>query len=438
MQAAPGAALIDLVDDGRLSFAQARVIALCAIIALLDGFDTQAIGFVAPVISAQWNVPVAGFGPVFALGLFGGLLGAILFGSVADSFGRRFTLLVTVTVFAAGSLATALATSLTDLTIYRFATGVGLGGAMPSIIALASEYAPPRLRTTLVAAMFCGFPLGAVLGAIVSAQLMGRYGWTSVFLAGGMLPLLLLPVLVLRLPESVGWLLAHGQRAKADRVLAGMSKQPLPADAHARLETPPKASFASLFMQGRAAGSLLLALIFFISLLLVYLLVSWVPAMAVAAGHSQRAGVIAAALLNFSGIIGSIAIGVIGDRRGTYGTVGSAYVLGALGVGAIALSGAVGGGIFAFCAVAGLFCIGAQVCAVSIASQYYPLEARGTGIGWSMGAGRLGAICGPLIGATLIGSGASAGLYWLVAWLSAGAGAAVLVMGLLYTAKARP
>ena len=425
-------AAIDLVDDNKLGSYQFRVIALCAVIALLDGFDTQAIGFVAPVISSDWRVALADFGLVFAIGLAGGLLGALMFGAVADRKGRRLTLLATVVIFAMGSLLTATSSTLFELGIWRFVTGLGLGGAMPSIIALASEFSPKRKRATLVVAMFCGFPLGALFGALISAPLIERFSWPSVFLAGGVLPLLLLPLLYWQLPESVDWLIARGRRPQADAIVAKMGKEALPAHVDILDDTAHKGRLTDLFAGGRAGGSLLLAVIFFLSLLLVFLLVSWIPAVAVEAGHSVRAGVLAAGLLNLTGIIGGLVIAAASDRLGSFRVVGTAYVLGAAGIGAVAVATEPGSAVFLFCALSGLFCIGAQLCAVSIASQFYPAELRGTGVGFAMGMGRLGAIAGPLIGAALIGDKGGASLVWLVAILSAGAGVAVLLMGLLY------
>jgi AAHS family 4-hydroxybenzoate transporter-like MFS transporter len=419
-------------DDGRLSGYQIIVIILCATIAVLDGFDTQAVGFVAPVIAGDWGLPLADFGTIFAVGLLGGLLGAVLFGMIADRKGRRLTLIVTVALFALGSLLTALARTSLELGLFRFGTGLGLGGAMPSIIALTSEYSPARLRNTLITAMFCGFPLGAVVGALVSTPLIERFGWESVFLLGGIVPLTLLPALALWIPESIGWLIGRGDHVRVDAILARIGKAPARIEPGPAGETsPPRSSIAGLFAGGRAFGTLLLALVFFVSLLIVYLMVSWVPGIAVQAGHSVRFGVLSAGVLNLTGIAGSLTIGRLSDRRGAYRVVGSAYLLGALAIAVLALAAAPGTTILIFCILAGFFCIGSQMCAVSIASQFYPVDLRGTGVGWSMGMGRFGAIAGPLIGATLVGANGAEKLFELVAALSAVAGIGILVMGLV-------
>ncbi len=433
MSPGTSAAVFDAVDDGKISVLQAWLITLCAFIAMLDGFDTQAIGFVAPVIAVEWSLPLSEFGVIFAIGLFGGLVGAVAFGAIADQIGRRWTLLITVALFAIGSLLTALATSVPELITYRLLTGVGLGGALPSLIALTSEYAPKRMRTMLVAAMFCGFPLGAVVGAILSAPVIENFGWTGVFIAGGVLPLALLPLIAFALPESLAWLVKTKRRAKAEAIVASMKKVALPLDVSVDTSAPLNGNFASsVFGQGRGVGSILLALIFIISLLLSYLLVSWLPSIAVEAGLPVRTGVLAAAALNLSGIVGSLLIGTISDRVGAFWIVGVGYILGATGIVALVSLGQSGANVFQFSFIAGLFCIGAQMCLVSVAAQFYPPEVRGAGAGWCMGMGRIGAIAGPLVGATMVTTQSADSMFILVAALSASAGLGVVLMGVIY------
>jgi AAHS family 4-hydroxybenzoate transporter-like MFS transporter len=252
--------------------------------------------------------------------------------------------------------------------------------------------------------MFCGFPLGAVGGAILSAALMPDYGWRSVFLFGGCLPLLMLPLILRALPESIRWLSAAGRVQQRERILAKLGASYVDAGA-VTLEghDATKASVFNLFTGGRAPATLFLWSIFFFSLLLVFLLVSWVPALAVKAGHSASSGAVAAALLNLGGIVGSVAFGRVADRRGSYGVVAAAYLVGAAGFLLIGIGDGARASIFVFSACAGLFCIGAQMCTVAIAAHLYPSSLRATGIGWAIGVGRIGAVAGPLIGGAVIG-----------------------------------
>src|SRR6266446_9596245 len=181
----------EFIDGRKLSGFQVRVFALCALIVLIDGFDTQAIGYVAPAIVRSWHVDRAALTPVFSAGLFGLMIGALSFGPIADRFGRKPVLVLCTLFFGLMSLLTVTADSLSSLIALRFLTGLGLGGAMPNAIALTSEYAPKRVRATAVMTMFTGFSLGAAVGGGVAAALISRFGWQSVFVLGGTFPLLL-------------------------------------------------------------------------------------------------------------------------------------------------------------------------------------------------------------------------------------------------------
>src|SRR5258708_13491249 len=206
------AAVIDRISIGRLQWA---TILLCGLVAILDGFDTQAIAFVAPLIAKDLQLEMSLFGPVFGAGLFGLMVGALVLGPAADHWGRKPVIIISTLVFGAFALLTPMIQSLNALLLLRFLTGLGLGGAMPNIIALTSEYSPKTKRATLVTLMFCGFPLGAVLGGLLSAQLMPKFGWPAVFYLGGILPLVLLPFLWAWLPESIRFLVPRKNQRDA-------------------------------------------------------------------------------------------------------------------------------------------------------------------------------------------------------------------------------
>ena len=168
-----------VLDGERFGGYRIFIVGLCGVVAMLDGFDTQAIAFVAPVIATEWKMNLSAFGPIFGAGLFGLMIGALVFGPVADRFGRRTVIIVSVAVFGLFALLTAMARSLEMLLLLRFLTGLGLGGAMPNVIAITSEYSPARLRATMITVMFCGFPLGAVIGGFVGARMIPAFGWKS-------------------------------------------------------------------------------------------------------------------------------------------------------------------------------------------------------------------------------------------------------------------
>lgn len=205
----PTVEIADWINRQRISTLQIIVICLCAMCALLEGLDAQNIGFVAPAIIHEWRLPVHNFTPVFMSGLFGLLIGCLFIAPLADKVGRKMILLGSVASFALFSLISAGATSLEALSILRFLTGIGIGGGMANAIALTSEYFPEHRRAGMTVIMFVGFSLGASLGGFLSAYLIPHFGWQSVFLAGGILPLALAILLAFALPESIRHLVVH-------------------------------------------------------------------------------------------------------------------------------------------------------------------------------------------------------------------------------------
>lgn len=422
--------LESIIDSSRLSAFQVAIMACCALIAMMDGFDTQAIAFVAPEIATAWHIDPALFGPVFGAGLLGGLIGAMILGMASDRFGRKPILLSAVTLFAAGSLVTPFAASVIQLSTIRFVTGLGLGGALPSFIALTSEYAPRRLRATLVSLMFCGFPLGAVIGGFASAKLIPLFGWTSVFIAGGILPLLVLPVFIVFIPESVRFLVIKKDHASIARVLRRM-KSTLPWSGKATAgSSVPRVPLASLFTQGRAAGTFLLWITLFLSLLLTYFLINWIPIIARRNGLGIESAVIAVSMLNLGSIVGCVVIGRLADRFGPAIIIGPAFTLGAVAVASIGYAGESGALLCTMAFMAGALSIGAQMCTIALCASFYETLLRATGVGWSIGVSRVGAIVGPVVGGILLGAGvASSSLFMIAGLVSFGAAMAMFAMG---------
>lgn len=424
--------LESIIDEGRVSGLQIVIFVLCGLVAMVDGFDTQAIAFVAPEIMAAWGVAPSAFGPVFGAGLLGGLLGALAFGAAGDRFGRKATLSCAVLLFALASLLTPLAHSAVALAAWRCVTGIGLGGALPSFISLTSEYAPKRLRSTLVGAMFCGFPLGAVLGGGASAVLIPALGWKSVFIAGGLLPLLILPVFLLVVPESARYLALRDDRQAIVRILRRLKTETQWNGESDYRAAMPHSPVSSLFTQGRATATFLLWIAFFMSLLLTYFLINWIPVVARANGLDIRKAVFAVAMLNLGAVAGCILLGRLADGFGATLTIGCAYLVGAIGIAAIGWVGWSPALLYATSFVAGAFSIGAQMCTVALCAVFYETGLRATGIGWAMGIGRTGAIAGPVLGGVLLGAGVTAPVLFAIAGgTSASAALAVFVLGRL-------
>jgi MFS transporter, AAHS family, 4-hydroxybenzoate transporter len=362
---------------------QWQVALLCALVAVCDGFDTQAIAFVAPAIAKQWGVPAAQFGPIFAAGLVGLALGAFLLGSAADRFGRKAVILLCVALFGVSSLLTTRSETLTELAFWRVLTGLGLGGVLPNLISLTNEAATPRLKNTLVMLMFCGFPLGATIGGLVSAPLIEAQGWQSVFILGGALPLALLPVLALRLPSE------------PERVEVG--SQPVTAQ--------PKGSIAELFRYRRAVPTLLIWTAFFCNLLVMYLLVNWLPSLLSQIGTSLSVATLSTAMLNLGGIAGALVLSRLLSRGDGLLVLSCAFIAGAAALVLIAQAEGNVAMMLTGATLAGTIIVGGQIAMNAITASYYPAHIRSTGVGLALGVGRIGSIVGPLIGGLLLGAG---------------------------------
>lgn len=223
-----------LINARPLSPYQGRVVVLCFLIVFLDGLDTAAMGFIAPALSLDWGIDRASLGPVMSAALIGMVFGALGSGPLADRFGRKWVLVGAVLLSGSFSLASAYSTSVEQLLVLRFLTGLGLGAGMPNATTLLSEYTPERHKSLLVTSMFCGFNLGVAAGRFISAKLIPAFGWHSLLLIGGLLPLLLALVLLVWLPESARYLVVRNRgTAKVRKALAS---QPLYPDGRARLE----------------------------------------------------------------------------------------------------------------------------------------------------------------------------------------------------------
>ena len=218
----------DFIDSRPVSRFQWMILGLCFLVTAIDGLDTAAVGFIAPALRDEWGLTSAQLNPVLGASLLGLMFGAFIAGPLADRFGRKTILLVSVLFFGGWSLAACASQDVLSLTTMRFLTGLGLGGAMPQAITLTSEYCPQRRRSLMVTTMFCGFTLGSALGGVIAAQMVPLYGWRSVLFLGGVLPLLCLPILYVFLPESVRFLVQRAAPAKKiSAILQRISGQPL-------------------------------------------------------------------------------------------------------------------------------------------------------------------------------------------------------------------
>jgi MFS transporter, AAHS family, 4-hydroxybenzoate transporter len=396
----------NLFDQARVGSFQKLVIGLCGAILFLDGFDAQAIGYVAPALLDAQVVTPSQLGPVFSASLIGLMLGAMLLAPLADSVGRRPVLILSTIIFGAFSLATAWSTGLNELLLLRFLTGIGLGGCMPNAVALISEYSPAKQRGYFVSVVFGGFTLGSLLGGVVSGQLVPTYGWQWVFVIGGVLPLLLVPVLFRFLPESIRFLASRRKHSTQIARIVNRINPELGADSNTSFmladEPVTKTSVWQLLTPERVRFTTLLWIIFFMSLLIIYLLVNWLPTILKASGASMRSAIFIGAALQLGALVGAFPLGRLLDRKGARLTLGVSYLMGAVCVSLIGLSSSSSLEMTAVAVfLAGFAIIGGQGVANAAASMAYPTEIRATGVGWALGVGRVGSIVGPLIGGVL-------------------------------------
>jgi AAHS family 4-hydroxybenzoate transporter-like MFS transporter len=396
----------EFIDQRGLGSFQIQVVALCALIVLIDGFDTQAIGYVAPAIVKSWHVQRQDLAPVFAASLTGLMIGALAFGPIADRFGRRPVLLFCTLFFGVLSLLTATAGSLQSLLVFRFVTGLGLGGAMPNAIALTTEYAPRRIRATTIMIMFCGFSLGAALGGVAAAGLIARFGWKAVFLVGGAVPCLASAFLPFGLPESIRYLVVQGGRnAEVASILRRIDPSARP---------DPQASFTveehrakgfvvgQLFAERRARFTVLTWVVFFMSLLDLYFLSNWLPTIIHDAGIRVEDAALITAMFQVGGIAGTLLLGRLFDRFSPYAMLALTYLGASVFVVLIGTVGASAALLVVTIFGAGFCVVGGQIGANALTAEAYPTAIRSTGVGWALGIGRIGSIVGPLIGGLLL------------------------------------
>jgi AAHS family 4-hydroxybenzoate transporter-like MFS transporter len=407
------------IDGHPVSPLQRLLLFLCFIVIALDGFDTAIIGFIAPAIRAEWGLNVGQLGPLFAAGLFGLMLGAFAVGPLADRHGRKTMLVVSMVVFGAASLASSYSGGLTSLIAFRFLTGLGLGGAMPMTITLASEFCPAARRSSLVTLMFCGFTLGSAMAGLIAAHVLPGFGWRVLLVSGGVAPLVLAPVLGAFLPESVRFLVMRGNAQ--DHIAAVLRRTAPAADLRGVSFTGAAASRASpvaqLFSGGLVKGTLLLWLAFFMSLLVVYLMTNWMPTLLQqASGASMADAARIGAMYQVGGTLGAILVGRLMDRFEPHRVLFASYLAGAAFIVLISLSTDATTLMTLAVFAAGACISGGQVGGNALSAAFYPTAYRATGVAWANGVGRSGSIVGSLLGGVLLEFGwAATTVYALVA-----------------------
>lgn len=393
-----------LIDEAKFTPFHWGVLIWCLLIIIFDGYDLVIYGVALPLLMQEWALSAVQAGMLASTALFGMMFGAMSFGTLSDKLGRKKTIMICVAIFSGFTFIGAFATSPVEFGILRFLAGLGIGGVMPNVVALMTEYAPKRIRSTLVALMFSGYAIGGMTSALLGAWLVPQFGWKIMFLLAGT-PLLFLPILWKYLPESLMYLTNKQQTAEAQNIIQKISPtQVIGSDTQFVLNEVQKgdeAPLKALFQQGRTFSTFMFWLAFFMCLLMVYALGSWLPKLMIQAGYSLGASMIFLFALNIGGMIGAIGGGYLADRFHIKKVLTIMFLC---GVASLILLGYNSPQfvLYSLIAVAGAATIGSQILLYTFVAQYYPSTVRSTGMGWASGIGRIGAIVGPVLTGALL------------------------------------
>lgn len=428
----------DVIEGRKVGGYQAMIVLLCGLIMFIDGFDTQAISYIVPLVAKEWHIAPKVLGPIFSSTLVGLMVGYLLLSPLSDKYGHKRVMVIATFLFGIFTVATVWAGDVTQLMAMRFLTGIGLGAAAPSAVALTGEFSPQRLRASFVLAIYCGFSLGFVVAGFVAGALLPRFGWTSLLWVGGLTPIAMTVPLMLFLPESMPYLARRKERS------AELAKTLLKLDPRLKIDrdtvfidssgAATRASISSLFSMGRSGGTLLLWLIFFINLAVFYFMQSWLPTILTSLKYPMDKIVLLTALPTTGGILAAFVVGPAMDRIGPYISIGVLYLCGAVFMAFTAASFGATLPVLMLAVFLSGFCVsGGQKSVIALAAVFYPTEIRSTGVGWALGIGRLGGIAGPSVVGMLMSEHWSAGdVFYGGGAMMLAAGICVWLMGRVY------
>ncbi|WP_417564998.1 MFS transporter [Marinobacter sp.] len=393
----------DVIDNATFNKFHWKVLFWCTLIIIFDGYDLVIYGVVLPLLMDQWGLNPYVAGLLGSSALFGMMFGAMGFGMLSDKWGRKKVILLCVVLFSVTTVVNGFATNAWQFGILRFIAGLGIGGVMPNVVSLMSEYSPARKRSTLVALMFSGYAVGGMMSAGLGIWIVPNYGWEIMFYLA-IVPLLMLPLMLKFLPESVAFLMAQKRSDEARAILCkvapfkNINEQDI-------LVVPPttdsKAPVLELFRGGRAMSTLMFWVAFFNCLLMVYALGSWLPKLMSAAGYPLDSSLMFLMVLNIGAIVGAVGGGWLADRFSLRSVLVGFFILGSCSLITLGYENPMWV-LYTLMGIAGATTIGSQILLYAYVAQYYPTSIRSTGLGWASGIGRNGAIVGPMLGGTLL------------------------------------
>ena len=392
----------DLIERPPTFRFHGRLVGMCLLLTIADGFDLVAISFAAPALLKEWGLTPQALAPLFTLGLLGGLFGPPIFGFLADRVGRKPLIVGGTLFYGTCTLLSVWVGSLTELIILRFFAGFAISGVMPTIVALLSEYGGRRSRGTFTILGYCGVTVGGLTAGIVAARFLQPLGWEIMFWAGGLAPLVVGALAFFFLPESLRFLARKpGRRAQLETVAAQLGAQTVPEAMQVSEERPAPTRLRDVFSDGLGPITLLLWLTTFLTIATMFLLTQWTPVLLSERGASVETASLAAAFFQLGGLLGGLALMRPLDRFG-YIVVALAYLCAIPFVAAIGISGVGPAQLMLLTALAGFFLNGLQFGNVAIQGQVYPTQIRSFGVGLCFMLGRLGSICGPALAGVLL------------------------------------
>lgn len=396
----------DVVDNLKLSRFNINLLFWLFLVMMLDGYDITAAAFAGPHLVKAWGIERAALGPMLGASLFGILIGSLVFGYIGDRYGRKIGTIASCLVFGVFTLAAAWASSLGELSLLRFLAGIGMGGVFPNAVALSAEYAPKRLRATMVILMFTGNTFGAALPGLVSMSLVPTYGFHVLFWLGGIIMLALSLCLCFTLPESVKFLALQGKKERTLQMLRRLDPN-IDVSENDRFVTHEvvgsKFRLGQLFEGRFALATPLLWLVFAVNLMIFYFINSWMPTLAAAVDGTATRGVLALTIFQLGGTCGGLALSRLVDRQGLT-PIAIMFCIAVPVVASIGYLATSSPDLMLVAAFIGGFCVlGLQFGLNATPGMLYPTSCRANGAGFAFGVGRVGAVLGPLVGGVLVG-----------------------------------
>jgi MFS transporter, AAHS family, 4-hydroxybenzoate transporter len=395
----------ELIDQGTLTTPRFLVVALCALVVLMDGYDIQTMALAVPSLADEWGIAPASFSLALSASVFGMLIGTALVAPVGDRFGRRPMLIVGMAVVGVASIATAFSSTPVHLIVWRLLTGIGLGMSLPNATALTSEYVPRRTRAFLISAMYISIALGALIAGFLAPVLIDAFGWRSIFLVGGVGPLCVAVLLVIYIPESLRLLLsASPDDARIPQIvrrfLPGVDPATVVAGAEGRTE---KRNVLALFAPEFRARTTLLWGVFALNLFVLFVLISWLPTILTDAGWTRAQALRGAVVIQAGGILGGLLISRLVDRGKTIAAMTGTYVIVAVAFGLFLVFPPTLTNWTILLLIVGAGVSGSQAALTALSAIFYPPGIRATGAGWASASGRAGAVVAPLAGGVVLG-----------------------------------